>query len=35
MVKTVTTDYFNKNVYDINSAAAAEGELKFLGRSLY
>jgi len=32
MVKNVTTDYFNKNVYDINSALKNEGELKFLGK---
>ena len=32
MVKNVTTDYFNKNVYDINSALENEGELNFLGK---
>ena len=33
MVKNVTTDYFNKNVYDINSALESEdGSLKFLGK---
>ena len=32
MVKNVTSDYFNKNVYDIKSALESkEGELKFLG----
>jgi thioredoxin len=33
MVKNVTTDYFNKNVYDIKSALESEdGSLKFLGK---
>ena len=33
MVKNVTNDYFNKNVYDIKSALESkEGELKFLGK---
>ena len=33
MVKNVTTDYFNKNVYDINSALESkDGTLKFLGK---
>ena len=33
MVKNVTTDYFNKNVYDINSALESkDGSLKFLGK---
>ena len=33
MVKNVTKDYFNKNVYDIESALKSDdGELKFLGK---
>jgi len=33
MVKNVTTDYFNKNVYDIKQEHSEEsGELKFLGK---
>ena len=33
MVKNITSDYFNKNVYNIKSALEdAEGELKFLGK---
>ena len=33
MVKNVTSDYFNKNVYDIKSALESkEGELNFLGK---
>ena len=31
MVKKVTTDYFNKNVYDLNKVDD-NGELKFLGK---
>ena len=34
MVKNVTTDYFNKNVYNIQQELAEEsGELKFLGKN--
>jgi len=33
MIKNVTTKYFNKNVYDINSALESkDGTLKFLGK---
>ena len=33
MVKNVTSDYFNKNVYNINQELSKEnGELKFLGK---
>jgi len=32
MVKNVTTDYFNKNVYDIRIDSDSDGELKFLGK---
>ena len=32
MVKNITSDYFNKNVYDIKDALKTEGELKFLGK---
>ena len=32
MVKNVTNDYFNKNVYDIKASLENEGELKFLGK---
>ena len=33
MVKNVTNDYFNKNVYDIKNALKSEdSELKFLGK---
>ena len=33
MVKNITSDFFNKNVYDIKDALKSEeGELKFLGK---
>ena len=32
MIKNITNDYFNKNVYDIKAAVESEGELKFLGK---
>ena len=33
MVKNVTKDYFNKNVYDLNKVDDDSGELKFLGKN--
>ena len=32
MAKNITTDFFNKNVYDIKTSLDTEGELKFLGK---
>ena len=32
MVKNITSDFFNENVYDIKDALDSEGELKFLGK---
>ena len=32
MVKNVTSDFFNNNVYNIKDALDSEGELKFLGK---
>ena len=31
MLKNITSDFFNKNVYDIKDALKTKGELKFLG----
>ena len=33
MVKDVTNDFFNKNVYDLNKVDDDSGELKFLGKN--
>ena len=32
MAKNITTDFFNKNVYDIKKSLESEDELKFLGK---